>query len=167
MTKIDILLQGEAIADIELIAVPEGTTFGALLAEAAKRRTASDADEVAFLIFLEDEDEPIDPKRRIGRHAAGRPHRVHVHRCRRIEVRTTFNGETKAATFAPGTTVGAAKRKIAQGLFDMDPKDAAEHVLQLAGTAERPEPDTHLGALVTKQRCAIDFDLVPLTRVEG
>lgn len=166
MHEIDILLQGESIADIELISLPADATFAILLDEAAARR-APGVHEGVFLIFLEEADEPVKPGKRIGPHDHGRPHRVHVHRCRKIEVHTSFNGETKTASFSPAVTVGAAKRKIAQKLFGMDPKDAAEHVLQLAGSAERPEPDTHLGTLTSNRTCSIAFDLVPLTRVEG
>jgi hypothetical protein len=164
MKQIDILLQGADIADIEIISLPAGSTYTDLLDEAARRREGGDGE---FLIFLEDEEDPVEPKRKIAPSEPGRPHRVHVHRCRRIEVETSFNGESKAMSFAPGVTVGTAKRRIAQQLFGMDPKDAAEHVLQLAGNSERPEPDTHLGALVSEGQCRIAFDLVPLTRVEG
>jgi hypothetical protein len=49
----------------------------------------------------------------------------------------------------------------------MDPGDAAEHVLQLTGTADRPDADTHIGALASCPDCRLAFDLVPLKRVEG
>ena len=166
MTKIDILLQGEGINDIELVSLDEGATFGDLLDRTAKGIGES-SEKSGNLLYLEDEEEPVPPKRKIPPHASGKPHRVHIHRCRRIEVATTFNGETQTVALPPALTVGTAKRRIAQGLFGMDPKDAAEHVLQLTGTAERPEPDTHLGSLVGDGACALAFDLVPLTRVEG
>ena len=51
--------------------------------------------------------------------------------------------------------------------FGMKPADAAEHVLLFSGSAERPEPETHVGALVSCPDCRISFDLVPHKRVEG
>ena len=42
-----------------------------------------------------------------------------------------------------------------------------EHVLQIAGTHDRPTPSTHIGALVTHPNCRIAFDLVANERVQG
>lgn len=165
MSKIDILLQGEHLSDIVLVCLPEGATFELLLDEAAKHRRGCD-DGGHFLIFLEDEDEPLEPRCAVIPHEPGRPHRVHVHRCRTVEVTFAFNGQIKSESFSPARTVGSVKRFAAEKLFGMNPKDAAEHVLQIAGTADRPEPDTHLGALV-RGHCELSFDLVPLSRVEG
>jgi hypothetical protein len=49
----------------------------------------------------------------------------------------------------------------------MDPKDAAEHVLQLCNSTDRPPSDTPLHQLVHGPHCALCFDLVPEKRVEG
>ena len=49
----------------------------------------------------------------------------------------------------------------------MTPEEAGEHVLQVAGTQERPAPGTHLGALTTHPTCKVAFDLVPDERVNG
>ena len=68
---------------------------------------------------------------------------------------------------AAGTTVETVKRWAAIKGFGMTPADAAEHVLQLAGSTIRPEPDTHIGSLVSGSACQLRFDLVPLKRVEG
>ena len=44
---------------------------------------------------------------------------------------------------------------------------AGEHVLQIAGTHDRPSPSTHVGVLVHCPDCQIAFDLVPDQRVNG
>jgi hypothetical protein len=50
--------------------------------------------------------------------------------------------------------------------FHLDHKDAAEHVLQLCESAERPSGDTPLHTLL-HGGCALCFNLVPEKRVEG
>ena len=79
----------------------------------------------------------------------------------------TFNGQSKGHEFSPATTVADVKKFAAIREFGMKPADAAEHVLQFSGSAERPEPETHVGALVSCPDCRIAFDLVPHKRVEG
>ena len=49
----------------------------------------------------------------------------------------------------------------------LNPKDAAEHVLQLCNSTKRPPSDTRLNELVQRHECAVCFDLVPEKRVEG
>jgi hypothetical protein len=51
--------------------------------------------------------------------------------------------------------------------FGLNPKDAAEHVLQLCGSTKRPVTDTPLNELLAKHECALCFDLIPEKRVEG
>jgi hypothetical protein len=48
----------------------------------------------------------------------------------------------------------------------MSPVDASEHVLQITGTTDRPDPDVQIGALVSGC-CELAFSLVPVKRVEG
>ena len=45
--------------------------------------------------------------------------------------------------------------------------DAVEHVLQISGSASRPDEDVHLGTLTRAPVCSVSFDLVPKRRVEG
>jgi hypothetical protein len=51
--------------------------------------------------------------------------------------------------------------------FELNPKDAAEHVLQLCQSTDRPSTDTPLLQLVGDHACTLCFDLVPDKRVEG
>jgi hypothetical protein len=92
--------------------------------------------------------------------------KVHLHRCHRIEVSVTFNG-TKEHDFAPGASVARVKRWAVEKAFPMSPEDAGEHVLQIAGTSERPSLSTHLGSLTACPGCRVRFDLVPHERVNG
>ena len=164
MTHIDILLQGEAIPDIQVINLPQSSALALILAEAAKLRGAIDGDG-EFLIFVQDEDTPLKPDRPLPSTKPGVPLCLHVHRCLKVKVEVTFNGKTKEVVLAPSRTVGATKTLAAIKLFGMDRHDAGEHVLQIAGTDNRPDADIHIGSLA--KHCTVAFDLVPLVRVEG
>lgn len=165
MKTIEILIQGEHIPDIQLVEIGGDKDVGEVLVVAAKHRK-SEA-EGDFHVFIEGCDEPLKRDDHLLESEKGQPVRIHVHRCHRIRVDVTFNGVTKDHTFGPGTTVAAAEKWAAIAAFGMSPGDAAEHVLQLAGKTDRPEPDTHIGSLATCPDCHIAFDLVPLKRVEG
>lgn len=162
---IEILLQGEHIPDIQLVEVGPETDVKEVLALAAKHRKCEV--EGDFLLFIEGSDEPLKRDDHLPESESGGPLRVHVHRCHKIKVDVTFNGVTKEHSFGPGTTIAAVEKWAAITAFGMKPADAAEHVLQLVGTTDRPEPDTHIGSLVTYPGCHLAFDLVPLKRVEG
>jgi hypothetical protein len=162
---IEILLQGEGVPDIQVVRLGHDKTVADLLAAAAAHR--KEVLEGDFLVFVEDDEEPLAPGAALPEGAHGQPARLHVHRCRQVEVAVTFNGVTKEHRFGPGTTVATVKKWAAIKAFGMTPADAAEHVLQLAGTTDRPEPDTHIGALVRCPHCLLRFDLVPHKRVEG
>lgn len=165
MKTIEILLQGEHIPDIQIVHVDHNGGIAALLAEAARHRTCNADGEM--LVFIEDEDEPLTHECGLPRrHGDGGPPRLHVHRCRRVEVSVMFNGVKEDRQLGPGKTVAAVKRWAAKA-FGMAPADAAEHVLQLVGTSDRPDADTHIGALASCPECMVAFDLVPLKRVEG
>jgi hypothetical protein len=79
----------------------------------------------------------------------------------------TFNGETVHHHFGPGTTVARVKTWAAERKFGMTPQEAGEHVLQISGTKDRPDPGTHLGTIASCPACKIAFDLVPNERVNG
>jgi hypothetical protein len=92
--------------------------------------------------------------------------RVHVSRCHRIKTTIHFLDKTAEHEFPPGARVRTVKEWAVRE-FKMNPKDAAEHVLQICNSTERPASDTPLHQLVHGHACALCFDLVPETRVEG
>jgi hypothetical protein len=162
MPNLDILLQGDDLPDVQFFSLGADADLAALFDAAAKFHPAIATGD--WLVFVQDEDTPLKPGR-LPRAAAGQPLSLHIHHCRKIDVAVSYNGETKSADLAPSRTVGAVKTLAAVKLFGMNRHDAAEHVLQLAGTTERPDADIHIGALARK--CRVAFDLVPLVRVEG
>lgn len=163
MKTLEIILQGEAIGDVQLVVLPEGAGHAEVLIAAAELRGPGHEGE--FLVFVQEEDAPLKPHRPLPKPPRGGPLCLHVHRCKAIEIEASFNGRTKEVSFAPSRTVGSVKTIIATKLFGMTPHDAAEHVLQITGTTDRPDADIHIGSLA--KRCRVAFDLVPLVRVEG
>ncbi|HMP07228.1 MAG TPA: hypothetical protein PJ982_12825 [Lacipirellulaceae bacterium] len=163
MKNIDVFYQVEGVAGIEHAEFPGNTTLAALKAQLAKKHGLG-ADVLAF---VEDGEEPADNGKHLGQIAEATGVKLHLHRCRRIEVTVTFNNETVDDKFAPGTTVARVKRWAAEKKFGMSPEETGEHVLQLAGAKDRPSPSTHIGALVKHGKCALAFDLVPDERVNG
>jgi hypothetical protein len=161
MQTIQVFYQAEGLAHVEHANFSPDTTLADVLA-AIRSKCSTDA---AALLFLEDADEPIELGKLLRDVAGPNGLKVHLHRCRRIEVSVTFNG-TKERVFAPAITVARVKR-WATDAFHMSPEDAGEHVLQLAGTTERPSPGTHLGTLAAHPHCRVRFDLVPNERVNG
>jgi hypothetical protein len=118
-------------------------------------------------VWLEDAEEPLDATRTVAEAVGERGH-VHVHRCRRVEVKVTFNGVTKDHSFAPGAKIKRVFRwATGKDGFPMSEEDRAEHALQLCGTDDQPDPADHVGSFVTEGNCEVCFDLVPKHRFEG
>jgi hypothetical protein len=113
-------------------------------------------------LFLEDEDEPLSPDRRIDAPTIF----VHHSRCKRIEVTVRYAGRTFEHKFGPGTTLKTIKRR-AEKKLDIDAADAAELSLQIAGTNDRPDEATHVGSVADPTTCSVVFDLVPSDRING
>lgn len=171
MQLIDVFIQGEGLTDI-------------LVASAAPHHTVADVfaglkhpgprDE-GVLIFIEDLAAPISFDTMIEEllpidvedAAIACPLRLHMSRCRHVEVTVRFNGEDAKRRFPPGATIARVHHWAARRAFDMTPRDAAEHVLQLQGSSSRPDRDVHIGTLTGDQACCVAFDLVPRKRVEG
>ena len=150
MTSIDVFYQGEGIREIAHFEADPGSQL--------RRHQARDHREARPQ--GRDADLPRGP-RRAGRRElpASRDHaghagiKAHLHRCRHVEVAVTFNGETVHHQFGPGTTVARVKTWAAERKFGMTPQEAGEHVLQITGTKDRPDPGTHLGAIAACPDC--------------
>lgn len=168
MTTIEIFVQGEGIPDIALVRVPGDGTVGDIVEAWRAHRRAGAGGEGALVVFLENEEEALDPAATLA--SAGIRHRgrVHLHRCRQVQVTVNYNGRQIARDFAPSATVRRVKRWVdGKDGFDLRGIDATEHLLQVCGTTVRPDEDIHIGTLVTLPGCPLCFDLVAKQRVEG
>ena len=163
MKIIDVFYQGEGLGDVKHLEIESGATFAVLKARLAEKHGF----RLDVLVFLEDEDDPIADLAEIAEHATPQGLKVHLHRLRQVKVTVTFNGKTVERHFSPSTTVTRVKRWAAEKEFGMSADEAGEHVLQIAGTHDRPNPGTHIGALNDGKVRLVAFDLVPDERVQG
>ena len=84
--EIELFLQGEGITEIILVRVPSDGTTRDIIEATRSRGLAPAAGVEDLLVLVEDRDEPLGPDVTFA--VAGITHRsrVHVHRCRRVEV---------------------------------------------------------------------------------
>ena len=163
MATIDLFYQCEGIREVDHIEVESEQTF----AEIKALLIAKHGLGAEVLIFLENGEDPVAEHEPAHKHGDSGRIKVHVHRCRHVTVTVTFNGETVEHRFSPGATVAHVKHWAAERKFGMTHEEATEHVLQIAGTHDRPPPGTHLGTLATCPHCHVAFDLVPDQRING
>lgn len=117
-------------------------------------------------IFVDEANEHACGERHEPVHGIKHGTLIHVGRCKRIKTSVNFGARSIEREFAPGTKVRAVKEWAVSELH-MAPKDAAEHVLQICNSTERPASNTPLHLLTHGKGCPVCFDLVPEKRVEG
>lgn len=164
MATLQLFLQFEGHRGIEIVRIEDTATVRDLLAAAFQAGLPDERKDGAS-VFAHESDAPLDPDSTLKAAGISDKHRVHVHRCKKVEVTLHFNEVTEKLHFPPSATVDKVKKEFVKNLH-MSPIDATEHVLQLCGSTDRPEPDTHIGSLVCGC-CSLCFDLVPVKRIEG
>ena len=163
MSKINVFLQGEGIKDVVRLQLePQSTAID------VKRACASHAVQAngEAAVFQEDQDEPLADTVTVESLAGKFGVRLHVHRCRGVDVKVAYSGRTVERVLGPGRTVSAVKKWAAKEL-GIPNEDAAELILQTTGTHDQPDVDVHIGALAACPACAVGFDLVPNQRIQG
>lgn len=166
MAEIEVFLQGEGIADIVLVQVPEAGTVRDIVEAAQAHGLRGGNGQV--LVFAENAEEPFQQNISLREAGIGQRSRVHVHRCRKVEISVNFNAGLESRSFPPSATMERVKRwAVGPQGFKLSDVDATEHVLQVCNTATRPDEDMQIGSLVQAGTCTVCFDLVPKLRVEG
>jgi len=163
MSKSIIFIQVQGRPGIIEAEVPESATLGELHEALAAAGAGVDAETFIFIDESEDHEQG-ERGQRVERLKRGS--RVHLSRCRRIKTTVHYLDKTAERDFPPGARVRAVK-DWAVRTFSLNPKDAAEHVLQICNSTKRPSSDTPLHELVDGTGCALCFDFVPEKRVEG
>jgi len=164
MSKIQLFLQFEGGRRLELVEVSSDASVSDVIQAAIKAGLSLEHAKEAH-VFGPEDDAPLKPDVLLEKQGIRHKHRVHVHRCRNVEVKLHFNECTEVLEFPPSATVDRVKKRFVK-VIGMSPVDASEHVLQLCGSTDRPESDTQIGTLVCGC-CHVCFDLVPIKRVEG
>lgn len=162
MSTIDLFFQGEGLEDINCLEIDPDLTFGELKALVHQKHGIP----LDVLVFVEDKRESVSEDAVVKDYVTEMGIKLHFHRCREVEVLVTFNARTVEGLFPPATTVASVRYWAAVSEFGMSEDEAGEHVLQIAGTHDRPSPDKHVGALGDGKR-PVAFDLVADERVQG
>lgn len=161
-----VYIQSEHFPDIKLVELNDHATIDELKRAAlALLPPGTDASDLTLSVEDDDDDayaQVTHVKQLKKEHGV----RVHLHRCKHIEVHVRFGSEVVTHQFRPATTVGRV-RQWAGHKLGMQSGDIAEHVLQVAGTNEQPDVDEHLGTLAKCPQCSVTFDLVPAHRING
>ncbi|HKX50765.1 MAG TPA: hypothetical protein VJQ48_10090 [Candidatus Binatia bacterium] len=163
MTKAVVFIQAHGRPEIVEAEIAIAATLGELHDVLAASGIVLDTETV---IFVDEADEPLKGEHTHPVHGLKHGSRIHVGRCKRIAVTVHFLDKTEERPFPSGARVRAVKEWAVRE-FKMDPKDAAEHVLQLCKSTARPSSDTPLHQLIHGHDCTLCFDLVPEKRVEG
>jgi hypothetical protein len=163
-----VYIQSEHFPDIKLVEIDDEATIDELKrAVLALLPPGTDATDWALSVEDDDADDDAHGQATHVKHLK-KEHgvRVHLHRCKHVDVHVRFGAEVAHRQFRPATTVGRV-RQWAGHKFGMAPCDIAEHVLQIAGTTEQPDVDIHVGTLTKCPQCSVTFDLVPAHRING
>lgn len=161
-----VYIQSEHFPDIKLVEIDDHATIDDLK-RAALALLPAGTDSSELTLSIEDDDDEVHSHETLVRDLK-KDHgvRVHLHRCKQVKIHVRFGAEVASHEFRPATTVGRV-RLWAGHKLGMQPGDIAEHVLQIAGTNEQPDVDTHIGTLTKCPECSVTFDLVPAHRING
>lgn len=163
---IRVYIQSQYFPDIKFVEVDDEATV-AELKHAALALLLPGTEASDLTLSVEDDDDDAHGHATHVKHLK-KEHgvRVHLHRCKQVEVKVRFGAEVVHHKFRPATTVGRVRLWAGEKL-GMAPGDIAEHVLQIAGTTEQPDVDVHIGTLTKCLQCEVTFDLVPAHRING
>lgn len=164
MKTIKLFVQAEGNERIELIELPQIASVKDILLSAQSKGISVLSDGV--LLFDEDNEDPIDSTLSLEMAGIKDRAKIHIHRCRKIDIVIHFKAEEVQKSFPPSATV-AKVQKWAAHKFLPNEVDRTEHELQICETDTRPSPNTQIGALVRDGNCTLCFDLVPTERIEG
>ena len=164
---IEIFIQGEGISKITLVRVHIKDTVADIIKVALEHGLSTPEGSEVF-VLVENTDAPLVLDAKIDEVGLIPRSRVHIHRCRRVEVTVNFNADQLKGFFPPSATVAWVKKwAVGKDGFVLSDLDATEHLLQVCHSTDRPDEDVHIGTLVKVLDGAICFDLVAKQRVEG
>ena len=165
--QMELFTQGEGIPKITLVKVHPKDTVQDII-RAAREHGLSTPEGAEVFVFIENTDSPLALDAKIDEVGLNLRSRVHIHRCRQVEVTVNFNADQLKDCFPPSTTVARVKKwAVGKDGVDMSPVDATEHLLQICHSNDRPDEDVHIGSLLKVADRDLCFDLVAKQRVEG
>jgi hypothetical protein len=159
-----IIVQAPFLKDGLVIKVPEG-----LASEELKKAifAALPIDDLSDDLQIFDEaDDDVETRTFADSEELHRGRVIHVGRCNLVDVSVRYAGRTAGRRFPPVTRIGRIRRWAVQAL-GIDPADANELVLQVAGTSVQPTRDQHIGSFVEQGVCQVVLDLVRSYTING
>lgn len=154
---IELLVEGEGLADVQVISVPERCRGREIVVAVA--RIGGYAAEEAFL-FVEDGDEPLDLAAVIEEPAARRVH--HVHRAEHVDVIVYYQGQHVEHRFRPSTRVQRVLDFAVgpDGFKNIDRAIVPELELALHTTTKALPKNAHIGRFVRHHEHRLELDLI-------
>jgi hypothetical protein len=153
---VEIMVEGEGFAEVELIRLPEGSAAREIVvAVAAKHGFRPDE---AFL-FVEDCEAPLDLALIIESKMARKVH--HVHRARQIDVTVFYQRRHIEKRFSPAARVQRVLDwAVSPSGFNIDRTIAPEMELALQGSTTALPKDAHIGRYLRHPQHCLSFDLI-------
>jgi hypothetical protein len=117
------------------------------------------------LIFLDDDDEPIDVKLTLAQAISGRGrhhehHDIHQHPCRWITAHISYGDATETLQAAPSSRVESVRRR-ALDKFGLTTEIATTLVLRVSDTGTYLRHGDYLSDLIGREPCRLDLNLIP------
>lgn len=154
---IAVMVEGEGLAEVELIHIPHGSTAAEIVAVVAAKGGYMAEEAV---LYAEDCDQPIDIAMVVTEEAFGRKVH-HVHRARKVEAAVFYQMRQIERRFVPSTRVQRVLDwAVGPEGFKIDPSIAPEMELALHGQTIPLAKNAHLGRYLRHPGHELKFDLV-------
>ena len=163
--NLEVFLQGIGIPKPILIEVSPQSNIHDILILAKENGLKLD-DENSQLIWVDEQEEPLQPDLSIADAEIKHRSRIHIHSCRKIHVTVNFQNHSEQHPFSPSETIQSITLWAIKK-FKISDLDASEYSLQLCNSTNRPDPELQIGTLTQPGQCQVCFDLVPKEQIEG
>jgi hypothetical protein len=154
---IEIMAEGEGLAEVEEIRIPEGSPARVIVAAIAAKGGYATEDA---LLFVEDCDEPLDLAIILSHDE--RERKVHhVHRALKIEVAVYYQSRHVTRHFPPSARVQRVLDwAVGRDGFNIDPVIAPEMELAFQSTGTALPKNAHIGRYVRHPHHKLALDLI-------
>lgn len=153
---VEVMVEGEGLAEVEIVRVRQGSVVGEIVAAIAAKSGFAVAEG---LLFVEDEEEPLDLALVVVKEMSRKVH--HVHRARQIEVAVYYKDQREDRRFSPSARVQRVLDWVnGPDGFKIDSAIAPEMELALHGQTAVLPKNAHIGRFVAHPHHAVEFDLV-------
>jgi hypothetical protein len=156
MGMIELLVEGEGFADVELIRLAPGSAAREIVVAVAAKGGFS-PDEA--ILFVEDGEEPLDLVAVILEENRGKVH--HVHRLRHVEAEVFYQDKKIERRFRPSARIQRVLDwAVGPEGFKIDPPLRPEMELALHDTTKALPKNAHIGRFARHDQPRVKFDLI-------